>query len=68
MDWLLGAPCVFCGYNGPGYYQAKTHKKHCYWYHVGGREEREFAVVKAATERRIRILSHYHDVEEYYKD
>ena len=24
---LLAAPCLFCGYNGQGYYQAGIHKK-----------------------------------------
>jgi len=67
MEWLLAAPCIFCGYNGPGYYQAKTHKKHCYWYYVGGLQEREFAFVKAAEERRIHIFPKDHNIEEYYK-
>lgn len=30
------APCKFCSYNGSGYYQAKTHEKHCRWYNVAG--------------------------------
>lgn len=26
---LLEPPCVFCGYNGPGYWQPDTHKPWC---------------------------------------
>jgi len=37
---LLDAPCVFCGYNGPGYWQAGTHKPECPWHGVGGYDER----------------------------
>lgn len=34
------APCRYCGYNGSGYYQPRTHKFHCKWYHIGGMVER----------------------------
>jgi hypothetical protein len=37
---LEKSPCLFCGYNGQGYYQAHTHAKDCPWYEVGGLEER----------------------------
>lgn len=37
---LLAAPCLWCGYNGAGYYQAATHSSKCPWYLVGGEAER----------------------------
>lgn len=37
----LQAPCVFCAYNGEGYYQAGTHDATCPWFRVGGAAERE---------------------------
>ena len=40
------APCVFCGYNGAGFYQAGTHAKDCPWYTVGGGEERSVMLRK----------------------
>ena len=41
---LLGAPCVFCGYSGAGYYQRGTHAETCPWWHVGGLEPRKAVV------------------------
>ena len=38
---LLDAPCVFCLYNGRGYYQHASHHQSCPWYHVGGADERD---------------------------
>ena len=40
IEGLLKAPCRVCGYNGPGYYQAGTHSKDCFFYTIGGLEER----------------------------
>jgi len=40
------APCVFCGYNGAGFYQAGTHAEDCPWYTVGGGEERSVMLRK----------------------
>ena len=37
---LVEAPCVFCGYNGPNYWQAGSHDKNCPWHDVGGGYER----------------------------
>lgn len=37
---LLDAPCLWCGYNGSGYYQAGTHDQSCIWRDVGGERER----------------------------
>ncbi len=33
---LLEAPCIFCNYNGSGYYQEKTHNLGCPWRDIGG--------------------------------
>jgi len=38
---LLEAPCVFCGYNGPRYWQAGTHAEDCPWRVIGGIARRE---------------------------
>lgn len=35
------APCIFCGFNGGGYWQAGTHSPKCPWYKIGGAAERE---------------------------
>lgn len=37
----LEAPCQWCGYNGAGYWQAKTHEPQCPFRFMGGRAERE---------------------------
>ena len=37
---LLEAPCLWCGYNGEGYYQAGTHGQSCPWNTIGGCDER----------------------------
>ena len=39
-DDLIESPCVFCGYNGPDYWQEKTHAENCPWHNVGGGQER----------------------------
>lgn len=36
----LQAPCIWCGYNGNGYWQKGTHAATCPWHQVGGSEER----------------------------
>ncbi len=41
---ITEAPCIFCGYNGAGYYQKHTHGKHCPYYEIGGNEERKDAL------------------------
>jgi hypothetical protein len=43
-DAMLDAPCVFCGYNGAGYWQSGTHAKDCRWYSVGGYVDRHKAL------------------------
>jgi hypothetical protein len=35
-EHLLSAPCLWCGYNGQGYWQQGTHAKDCPWHKVGG--------------------------------
>lgn len=37
---LLDAPCLWCGYNGAGYFQTGTHSENCPWHNVGGAMER----------------------------
>ena len=67
-NFLLNAPCCFCGYNGPGYWLKETHEIHCTWYHIGGKDERIEYIYKAAKERRIRIFPQAHDIEEFYQE
>ena len=43
-DKLIDAPCIFCGYNGPGYFQRGSHKVGCPWHSIGGAQEREDAL------------------------
>lgn len=40
FNGLLAAPCLWCGYNGEGYYQAGTHGQSCPWNTIGGCDER----------------------------
>uniref|UniRef100_A0A6M3KX25 Uncharacterized protein n=1 Tax=viral metagenome TaxID=1070528 RepID=A0A6M3KX25_9ZZZZ len=44
---VLDAPCIFCGYNGVGYWQGKTHSKECPWYETGGGYERKVRLLSA---------------------
>ena len=37
---LEAPPCLWCGYNGEGYYQAGTHGQSCPWHTIGGCDER----------------------------
>jgi hypothetical protein len=39
-EHLLSSPCLWCGYNGPGYWQQDTHAENCPWHTVGGLGER----------------------------
>ena len=36
----LAAPCIWCGYNGSGYWQRGTHDEGCMWRDVGGEADR----------------------------
>jgi hypothetical protein len=49
VDWALGAPCAWCDYSGPGYWQPGTHAPDCPWHRVGGEEDRK---------RRFRAVAH----------
>ncbi len=40
----LEAPCIFCAYNGAGYWQAWTHDSKCPWWALGGAWDREQAL------------------------
>ena len=37
---LIDAECVFCRYNGIGYWQPDTHSADCPWHGIGGSSER----------------------------
>ena len=37
---LLQAPCLWCEYNGAGYWQPDTHDSWCPWNKIGGEKER----------------------------
>lgn len=37
---LLQAPCLFCQYNGQGYWQSGSHPASCPWSTVGGIDSR----------------------------
>jgi len=39
-EHLLDSPCLWCGYNGAGYWQQGTHAENCPWHEVGGTTER----------------------------
>lgn len=65
---LLEAPCCFCKYNGPGYFQKYTHEKDCPWHDVGGMDEREKELIMFARQGRLRIQFPTTDVEKYYTE
>ena len=57
---ILEAPCLFCGYNGKGYWQTETHDRACPWYKVGGYEQREYqfrAIIKKIMEEYSNIIT-----------
>lgn len=39
-DHFLDAPCIWCEYDGAGYWQSGTHAPHCPWHTIGGQRER----------------------------
>lgn len=47
---MLDAPCLWCGYNGEGYWQPTTHELTCPWHNVGGRFDRVVALDRLAQE------------------
>jgi len=56
LNELFEAPCVFCGYNGPGYYQVNTHAKNCPFCKIGGANEREHALVVLAKKGWLKVV------------
>lgn len=43
---LTESPCLFCGYNGSGFYQTGTHHENCPWHLIGGDKERKAKIPK----------------------
>ena len=41
---LLEAPCLWCNYNGDGYWMTGTHSAACPWHSVGGTRPRGLAL------------------------
>ena len=50
---VLAPPCVFCGYDGEGYWEAGTHSKTCPWFEVGGIPDRRLKVRDAFVRGRV---------------
>lgn len=48
---MLNAPCIFCGYDGRGYWQARTHGGDCPWHSVGSYTERASALAGLVASR-----------------
>lgn len=40
-DLRLAAPCIWCGYKGPNYWQAGTHEVICPCFNISGIDERQ---------------------------
>lgn len=40
------APCFFCRYNGPNFFQKGTHEEFCPWHHIGSLSDRLDALPK----------------------
>lgn len=54
------APCPFCGYSGPNFFQAGTHAADCPWHNIGGLSERLLAFDDVVSDlfrevRRLRV-------------
>jgi len=55
---IVDSPCIFCGYDGQGYWQPYTHRRRCPWHLTGGRDERvkkQRMVVKYLADLELRI-------------
>jgi hypothetical protein len=50
LKLILAAPCLWCGYNGQGYWSLRTHAEECPWHEIGGETER-LLVLGAYTSR-----------------
>lgn len=53
---LLDAPCIFCGYNGTGYWQKGTHSPSCAFHDLGGEAERALRMSALAQKDRNKFL------------
>ena len=51
LNDLLDAPCRFCGYNGPRYWQSGTHDYECPWHKISGADERQKKVADEVNKR-----------------
>lgn len=49
---LLDAPCLWCNYNGPGYWSRNTHDAACPWHGISGSTDRWMALADVIRERR----------------
>lgn len=56
---ILSAPCIFCHYNGPKYWQAGTHAKNCPFHNIGGADCR-YKALRPAVQKRAILFDHYH--------
>ena len=66
---ILGAPCLFCKYNGPRFYSAHTHKKECPFYEIGGSAERKHALVVWAKKGMLKVSGYPKiSIEDFMRD
>lgn len=70
----LAAPCRWCGFNGPEYWQSGTHTSECPWHKIGGQHERaevlELDMVvndREAVADALEKLARYEHVARYQK-
>lgn len=63
MSIVNAAPCLFCGYNGSGYWKAGTHEKDCPFHKVGGIEERRAALPKVFKSLRTQLAEAKAEIE-----
>lgn len=59
---LLAAPCKFCGYNGPGYWQKGSHGADCPWREIGGDKER-LNQLPEEIEKRIKFWNESREID-----
>lgn len=52
---MLNAPCIFCDYDGPRYWNRKSHEKNCPWRSVSGKRNREKEFKNAVKRQSIRL-------------
>ncbi len=61
-DKILNAPCIFCNYTAPRYWDAKSHKSNCPFYNVSGKINRKKAF-KAAVQKQSILLGGFQGVK-----